>query len=129
MRLLLDTHALLWALLEPGHLSASARAAVTDPGNTLLVSAASAWEIATKHRLGKLDGAGAVIAGYPAHVERLRAIELPVTARHALAGGGLDWGHRDPFDRLLAAQSLLESARLVTGDRAFASLPDLSVLW
>lgn len=128
-RLLLDTHVLLWALLDPGRIPAATLALVRDPGRTLLVSAASAWEIATKHRLGRLDEARAVVDGYPEHLATLRAQELAVTGRHALTAGLLDWEHRDPFDRVLAAQSLLESVPLVTGDRALAAFPGVRVVW
>lgn len=129
MRLLLDTHALLWAIAEPARLSDSARSAVQDRGNDIWVSAASAWELATKYRLGKLPQAQVLVLAYPEHLERLDAHELAVTSRHALDAGHLSWGHRDPFDRMLAAQAMLESASLVTADPVFAQVAGVRVLW
>ncbi|MDJ0338364.1 type II toxin-antitoxin system VapC family toxin [Cryobacterium sp. PH31-O1] len=122
MRLLLDTHALLWALRDPAQLSAEATALIRDPSNELIVSAATAWEIATKHRIGKLPDASPILIAYAEYLQRLGAVELAITSRHALAAGQLDWHHRDPFDRILAAQSMLESLTLVTADATFQSL-------
>lgn len=129
MRLLLDTHVLLWMLADPDRLSDLAREAVQDPGNDVWVSAASAWELATKYRLGKLPGAQVLLLGYSEHLERLNARELSVTSRHALDAGSLSWDHRDPFDRMLAAQSMVESLALVTADPVFADLPGVRSLW
>lgn len=129
MRVLLDTHVLLWALLEPERLSPTATTTIRDPATTLVVSAATAWEIATKHRIGKLDTARAVVAGYPEHLARVRAQELPVSTRHALLGGGMAWDHQDPFDRLIGAQAITESLPLVTRDPVFDGLPGVRVLW
>lgn len=118
MRLLLDTHALLWWFTDDSRLSTNARNAVMDEANAILVSAASAWEIATKQRIGKL--------GLPEAVSRFDELvtdngfeHLPVIYRHSLLAGDYDVPHRDPFDRMLAAQAELESARLVTRDPAF----------
>lgn len=129
MRVLLDTHALLWALAEPGRLSARAATVIRDPANTVLVSAASAWEIATKLRLGRLPGAGSIVAGYAAHLAILRAEELPISSVHALRAGGFLVEHRDPFDRMLAAQALVEGVLLLTDDTAFGMFPDLETIW
>jgi PIN domain nuclease of toxin-antitoxin system len=129
MRILLDTHTLLWALAEPGHLSPRALDAIRDSRNTILASAASAWEIATKHRLGKLAGAEPILSGYVAHLRTLRAEQLPITVEHSLKAGGFEVQHRDPFDRMLAAQSLLEGVPLVTNDRAFQLFGDLETIW
>lgn len=127
--LLLDTHVLLWVLLDPRRVPAQTRATVRAPGTTVYVSAASAWEIATKHRLGRLEGAAAVVSGYPEHLSRLRAEELPVTGHHALTAGSLHWSHRDPFDRVIVAQALLESLPVVTRDTALAEFPAIRTLW
>lgn len=129
MRVLLDTHALLWALAEPDRLSPIARSHIGDRANELLVSAASAWEISTKVRLGKLPGAVALVAGYASLVDRLGASMLAISQEHALYAGGLDWRHRDPFDRVLAAQAVLENARLVTVDHVFGELDSVQTLW
>jgi PIN domain nuclease of toxin-antitoxin system len=81
---LLDTHALLWTLLEPDQIPEPTLAHIRAADTDLVVSAASAWEIATKYRLGKLNDAAAVVHGYLDHLARLRARELPITSRHAL---------------------------------------------
>ncbi|MEA2024153.1 MAG: type II toxin-antitoxin system VapC family toxin [Actinomycetota bacterium] len=122
LRVLLDTHALLWALMEPERLSTTARGIIVDPSSVLLVSSASAWEIATKYRLGRLDAAEAVVHGFRAHLGRLGAEELPIRADHAILAGSLQGPHRDPFDRVLTAQSLIEAIPVVTGDRDIADL-------
>ena len=128
-RLLLDTHALLWALLEPDRIPSGTLDQIRDARTDLIVSAATAWEIGTKFRLGKLDGAQAVVHGYPEHLARLRAHELPITAHHALTAGMLNWDHRDPFDRVIATQCMLESIPLVTADRALTTFPGVRVIW
>ena len=129
MKVLLDTHVLLWVLLEPERLSTEVASTIRDPATEVVVSAACAWEIATKHRTGKLDSARAVVAAYPEHLARIRAQELPVSARHALLGGTMSWDHQDPFDRLIGAQAITESLPLVTRDPAFDGLPGVRVLW
>jgi PIN domain nuclease of toxin-antitoxin system len=129
VRLLLDTRALLWALAEPQRLSARAANLIKSPANVVIVSAASAWEIATKHRLGRLPGAGPIVARFAAHLATLRAEELPVRAIHALRAGSFTLEHRDPFDRMLAAQAVVEGVPLLTDDLAFAAFPELETLW
>ena len=120
MNLLLDTHVLLWALLEPQKLSPALRSALEDSDNTLVVSAASAWEIATKWRLGKLQHASAVVENYPMALHRLAAVDLPISAAVARQAGLWDVPHRDPFDRLLAAQARSDHLLLASTDPAFA---------
>lgn len=127
--LLLDTHTLLWALTEPTRLGRRARRAVEDRRSTIYVSAVSGLELATKHRLGKLPHAWPVLEGFERHRDRLGAEELSITTSHALLAGSLEWDHRDPFDRLLAAQSLVEGVPLVTKDAAFTTIPGFRVLW
>ncbi len=129
MRLLLDTHALLWALLDPQRIPEATLDTVRDPSTELLVSAASAWEVAMKFRLGRLDGARAVVLGYRDHLTRLRATELPISGHHALTAGTLTWEHRDPFDRVIVAQAMIESLPVVTADRALAEFPGIHVVW
>ena len=128
-RLLLDTHVLLWALLAPDRIPADTLTTLRSPETVLYVSAASAWEIATKHRLGKLEGAAAVVSGYPEHLARLRAQELAITGHHALTAGTLQWSHRDPFDRVIVAQAVLESLPVVTSDAALVGFPAIRTVW
>ena len=129
MNLLLDTHVLLWALGETSKLSGVAADAIRDPDSRLFVSAVTPFEIATKHRIGKLPGAAPVLLGYSEIVARLGAEHLPINARHSLTAGQLDWAHRDPFDRLLAAQSILESMPFVSSDSAFDSVAGVLRIW
>jgi PIN domain nuclease of toxin-antitoxin system len=129
LTVLLDTHALLWALADPGSLSRRARTVIADPETTLRVSAASAWELATKARIGKLPGVGPLLFTYQRHIARLGARELPVTSEHTLLAGSFAWDHRDPFDRMLAAQCVIEGLTLVTKDSAFADASGVRTLW
>ena len=126
---LLDTHAFVWAVARPDRLGDSARVAIADPTSTLHVSAATAWELATKVRLGKFPEAEPLVARYRLLVEELGAAPLAVTDEHALRAGGLRWDHRDPFDRMLASQALWENVVLVTKDRVFQDLAGLQILW
>ena len=122
MKLLLDTHILLWAAGEPERLSAAARKLLNNPRNELLFSAASIWEVAIKSVLGKKDFVaeprllrrGLIENGY---------IELPVTSEHAVGIDALPPLHNDPFDRLLLAQALSEGVTLVTRDALLARYP------
>jgi PIN domain nuclease of toxin-antitoxin system len=115
MKLLLDTHLLLWAAGEPGRLPAAARALIRDPANELIFSAASLWEIAIKRQLGRNDfrvdprllRRGLRDNGY---------LELPVSSEHALAIDSLPPLHKDPFDRILIAQATVEGMVLLTVD-------------
>lgn len=117
MRLLLDTHTLLWALDTPARLSPTTRTALEDPANSVLVSAASAWEIAIKQALGRLDFP---LARFEALLVEAGLTPLPITTAHAVTAGQLPPHHRDPFDRMLVAQALREDAVLVTDDAAIA---------
>jgi PIN domain nuclease of toxin-antitoxin system len=118
MRLLLDTHALLWWWADDKRLSKRAAAAIVDEANTILVSAASAWEIATKHRIGKLPGAEQAVREFNDLIVADGFEHLAVSYQHALKAGSFTQDHRDPFDRMLAAQSIIEGAALVTDDPA-----------
>lgn len=128
MRLLLDTHALLWWLFDSDDLSASVRAAIAEPENPVVVSSASAWEIATKHRIGKLPEAGNVVQRLPDYLRRGRLDVLPISLEHALEAGGLPGPHKDPFDRMLIAQARLDVLTVVTRDSVFADY-GVPVLW
>ena len=116
LKLLLDTHALLWWWKDDPRLSIRAATAITDQATTVLVSAVSAWEIATKHRLGKLPGAERAVRQFSELIIADGFSHLAVAYQHALKAGGFDIEHRDPFDRMLAAQAIIESATLVTDD-------------
>ena len=124
MRLLLDTHALIWWLSGDAALSSAAHMAIADPTNEILVSAASAWEITTKHSTGKLPGAAQLAADVAAGVARQGFRELAVTMRHAQMAGGLPGPHRDPFDRMLIAQAQTEKLLLLTADPMVAAYGD-----
>lgn len=126
---LLDTHTLLWALTDPGRLGTDARRVMENTSSPLVVSSASAWEIATKNRLGRLPQADVVLAAYADHLRRLGARSLPIEDRHALLAGRLDWEHRDPFDRMLAAHAMLDELTLISRDPVFSGLPGVRVLW
>lgn len=119
MRILLDTHAFLWWLAGSDRLSETARTAVAEPANAILVSAASAWEITTKHRLGRLPGADVVAADVQASIEDQGFQQLPITVAHAERAGRLPGLHRDPFDRMLIAQSLAHDLPLVSIESLF----------
>ncbi|MGQ0624964.1 MAG: type II toxin-antitoxin system VapC family toxin [Sporichthyaceae bacterium] len=127
--LLLDTHAYVWAVTAPAKLSDAAREAIADPLNTLWVSAATAWEMSIKHRSGRFPEAEALLAQHGALCARLGADQHPISADDAIRAGGLSWTHRDPFDRMLAAQALLGQATLVTRDELFTELNGLLTLW
>jgi PIN domain nuclease of toxin-antitoxin system len=121
VRLLLDTHALLWWLTDDPSLSSAARRAIGRPGNLVLVSAASAWEIGTKVRLGRLPGAEGLAQDFAAFLSRERFEELPISLEHGIRAGLLPGPHKDPFDRMLAAQSETENLPIVSNDRIFDS--------
>jgi PIN domain nuclease of toxin-antitoxin system len=104
---LLDTHALLWWLVEPEKLSSLAFAAINDPAASIFVSAASGWELATKARLGQLPGAEGLLQDLPSFLQKQGFQPLAVQLHHGVHAGGYPQAHRDPFDRLLAAQAAL----------------------
>lgn len=119
MRLLIDTHALLWWLTDDPALPESARKHLARSGNTILVSAASAWEIATKFRIGKLADAGDLLADFGGYLARERFEGLPISIDHAVRAGLLPGPHKDPFDRMLIAQAQAEGLPLLSNDAAF----------
>ncbi len=106
MKLLLDTHTLLWATSSPESLSTAAASLIDDEANDILISAASAWEIATKVRLRKLPEALRLERNFLPLLDRAGYTLLPISVEDALRGGRLPGPHRDPFDRILAAQAL-----------------------
>ena len=119
MQLLLDTHALLWWLAGDDALSVAAKTEIADEGNGIFVSAASTWEITTKHRMGKLPGVGAIVADLDSVIADQGFIGLPISLRHGQVAGALPGPHRDPFDRMLIAQAMLENLVLVSNERPF----------
>jgi len=119
MRLLLDTHALLWWLDGDPLLSRQAQAAIRLQDNEVLVSAATAWEICTKYRLGKLDKAADVARDVTACLAEQGFVGLPVNVRHGERAGSLEGFHKDPFDRMLIAQALVEDLVLVSRETLF----------
>ena len=123
MILLLDAHALLWWAEDRTTLSDGARRAIADPGNAVLVSAASVWELSIKQGIGKLR----LSADLESEIETAGFSGLPITIADALAAGALPLHHGDPFDRMLVAQANRLDAVLVTRDRAFAAY-DVKVL-
>lgn len=119
MRLLLDTHALLWFLVGSDKLSRAARQQMEDPANDIFVSAVSALEVTTKHRIGKLPDVEALVSAFEARVVEKGFLLAPITVGHAALAGSLAFEHKDPFDRLLIAQSLMEEFWLVSNEQIF----------
>jgi PIN domain nuclease of toxin-antitoxin system len=120
-RLLLGTHAFLWWLAGDERLSTDAREAISEELDPIFVSAASVWEIATKHRLGKLPAASRIVGDLAGVIESQGFVGLPITIRHAETAGALPRPHRDPFDRMLIAQALLDDLVLVSNEQAFGA--------
>jgi PIN domain nuclease of toxin-antitoxin system len=119
MRLLLDTHALIWWVTDDPALSKTAWDAIGDPENEVLISAASAWEIATKYRIGKLPHAGPLALDFVGSIAAEGFVGLPITVPEGEAAGRLPGPHRDPFDRMLIAQALAGSLTLISNERIF----------
>ncbi len=116
---LIDTHVLLWWLFDDPQLKLDCRDIIRDPNHCILVSSVSAWEIATKYRIGKLPEAKQIVEEYHQILQRAKFVELPISSVHALRAGSLPIEHRDPFDRMLMAQAELENLPIVTYDTAF----------
>ena len=119
MKLLLDTHALLWWLAGDTSLSRRARAAIEDASNAVVVSAASAWEITTKYRIGKLPGVAAIAGDLGGVIAGQGFQPLPIGIQHGQLAGSLPGTHRDPFDRMLVAQAMLENLTLISNEAVF----------
>jgi PIN domain nuclease of toxin-antitoxin system len=129
VKVLLDTHVVLWLARAPDMVSAAALAVLADPSTARYISAAAPWEMSIKAASGRLPEALPLLLGFDEVVKALVAEELPILRRHAVLAGQLDWAHRDPFDRMLAAQAVIEGLTLVTKDAAFATAPGVKVLW
>ncbi|WP_193918195.1 type II toxin-antitoxin system VapC family toxin [Desmonostoc muscorum] len=130
MSYLIDTHILLWWLFDDPKLHTDCRDIIRNPDHRIIVSSASAWEIATKYRIGKLPEAKQLVEQYSQILHQAKFIELVITTAHALRAGGLPIAHRDPFDRMIMAQAELESLPVITYDKAFQTgliqvIPDL----
>jgi PIN domain nuclease of toxin-antitoxin system len=128
VRLLLDTHALLWWIADDERLSPRAAALIADGGNQVLVSAASAWEIVVKSGLGRVEVPTPVDRFFVAQLEANAFVPLPIQMRHALGLEALPDVHRDPFDRILVAQAVAEDLTLVSGDAVLRSYP-VAIEW
>ncbi len=128
MRLLLDTHVVLWWFLNDPALSRTAVAAIGADDAEVWVSAVSAIEIANKFRIGKLPEASSLAVEFEADVAQEGFGALPITLRHASLAGRLAFAHKDPFDRLLIAQALVENMTLVSNERVFDAT-GVSRLW
>lgn len=121
LRLLLDTHALIWWLAGDEHLSRRAQEAIADEANVIAVSAASAMEVATKFRIGKLPGAALLAQDFEAIVAGQGFVELPISVTHARIAGEMNIAHKDPFDRLLIAQAQAKDMTLISNEALFDS--------
>lgn len=114
--ILLDTNAVLWLVKSPDQVLPAALNILEDPANALFVSAASAWEIATKTRLGRLDGT-ALLSSWSDILEAMGAMDLPIDSADAALAGQLNWEHRDPFDRVIVAQAMRRGLTIATSDK------------
>jgi PIN domain nuclease of toxin-antitoxin system len=119
LRLLLDTHALLWWYSDDAALPKSCRKLIAQPQNSVFVSAASAWEIATKFRLGKLSSASDLVQDFGGYLDRERFQNLPVSYDHGVRAGMLPGPRQDPFDRMLIAQAEIEKLFIVSNEKIF----------
>lgn len=127
MRLLLDTHVFLWSHVDP-HRLGEGLTLLEDEDNQLIVSAASAWEIAIKHANGRLSLPEPPESYLPVRIRELGARPLAIEHAHALAAAGLPGIHRDPFDRMLVAQAGALEATLMTADARIARYPVATVM-
>ena len=128
MRVLLDTHALLWWLAGDSQLSAAARRGISDESNDIFVSSVSAWEVTTKYRLGKLPGAGPLAVDFAREIRAQGFVALPISLEHGQAAGSLRGEHRDPFDRMLIAQAQQERMAIVSNETIFDAF-GVSRIW
>ena len=125
---LLDSHALLWWWFDPDRLSTAVRELLSDPATSVLVSAASVWELSLKHHQGKLPELSGAIADLPGLLQADGFEGLPISLAHGLRAGGYSQPHRDPFDRMLAAQAELDRLVLLTADPQMSTFP-CQILW
>lgn len=128
MRILLDTHCWLWIGAEPRRFKPTARELLEDPGNELMLSAASSWEIAIKFGLGRLPLPEPPESFITSRIERSGVVTLAIEHAHAFHVASLPMLHRDPFDRMLIAQAQVEGLRIMTSDERFAPY-DVEIEW
>ena len=122
MRLLLDTSTLLWWLEDSAELSANAQREIDRLGNTVFVSSVSIYEIALKVHIGKLTLPGRTPSDFPGAIDAAKFVRLSATMEHGLIAGQLPLLHKDPWDRMLAAQALVEDVAIISDDKAFDRL-------
>lgn len=128
MRLLLDTHVVLWLAVDSGCVTSKVREVVMD-ATERWVSAASCYELAQKVRAGRLPTAGPILDNWTQVLADFRSVELPLTGIQMTRAGRMDWSHRDPFDRILVAQAQLEGLTVATADRALHDHPEVATFW
>lgn len=126
---LIDSHVLIWWWISPTKISRRVRVLLGSRRSEIFVSAATAWEIATKQRLGKLSLPPAILDAFEQEVLSEGWSLIAIDVRAACVAGSLVWHHRDPFDRVLAAQAMNEGFTLITRDPVFGTLPGLDTLW
>jgi len=114
---LLDTHVLLWWLFDDPKLSKNAKSTITSPDSRIFVSSVSGWEISIKYHLGKMPHVGHLVQELPLYIRRERFEILPISLEHAIAAGGIEGKHKDPFDRMLIAQARSEKLILISNDK------------
>ena len=129
VKYLLDTHTLLWAARDNAKLSNNALTIIENIDTTLFVSAVSTYEIMYKYKLGKLPEYEYVADNYFDILRAFEVDELPISMEHSYFAGKFEWGHRDPFDRLLAAQAVTDNLTLITNDPVFQELSWVTVVW
>ncbi|MEP6766875.1 MAG: type II toxin-antitoxin system VapC family toxin [Gemmatimonadaceae bacterium] len=128
MQVLLDSHVLLWWVLQHDRLSRAARETIEDRQNQVFVSAASAWEIATKYRIGRLEEAGPLAVHFSREIHNEGFSSLPISVEHGQVAGSLRDHHNDPFDRILIAQAREEKMALVSNEKLFDRF-DIVRIW
>jgi PIN domain nuclease of toxin-antitoxin system len=121
VKVLLDTHTLLWAVTGNRRLSRKAHELIASFSTVVYISAATAWEISIKVHAGKLPGAERLASGFEKRMKELGFLPLPIATDHALKAGALIGTHRDPFDRMLIAQSTIENLSLISNEEIFDS--------
>jgi PIN domain nuclease of toxin-antitoxin system len=129
VKAVLDTHVVLWSQRDSQLLSRTAQTILADLDTELLLSSVVPWELSVKERTGKLPQARPLLADFAQVRSNLGSVALPIADEHALLAGSLDWPHKDPFDRMLAAQAILAGAALVSADPTFDTLTGLARIW